>query len=39
MSLLKMAAKAFSEYAIQWIADLAASLAGVDLRVLLMSTD
>jgi len=37
--LLKLAAKELSKYVIQWITELATSLAGVDLRVLLMSTD
>ena len=39
VSLLKMAAKSISKYVIQWITELATSVAGVDLRVLLMSTD
>jgi hypothetical protein len=38
VELLKMAAKALSKYVIQWITSLAQTLAGVDLRVLLMST-
>jgi hypothetical protein len=39
ISLLQMAAKALSKYVIQWITELATVLAGVDLRVLLVSED
>jgi hypothetical protein len=39
LSLLQMAAKALSKYVIQWVTELATLIAGIDLRVLLVSED